>query len=284
MLLVSAKELFQEARQGKYAVGAFNVNNMEILQAIVEAAEEVKSPVIIQASQGGLKYAGIEYIAEMGKLAAAKAKVPLALNLDHGTDFAQVVRCIRHGFSAVMIDGSQLSFEENIAVTKKVVEVAHPNGVSVEAELGKISGVEDDVVVAAHDALMTDPDEAAEFVERTNCDALAIAIGTAHGVYKGEPKLDFQRLNEIASRIDTPLVLHGASGVPDEAIQKAISYGIVKINIDTDLRVSFSQAVKDTLNANPNEIDPRKILGPAKAAMKKAVIAKMKLFGSAGRA
>ncbi|HHT36033.1 MAG: class II fructose-1,6-bisphosphate aldolase [Candidatus Wallacebacter cryptica] len=284
MLLVSAKELFQEARRGKYAVGAFNVNNMEILQAIVEAAEEVKSPVIIQASQGGLKYAGIEYIAEMGKLAAAKAKVPLALNLDHGTDFAQVVRCIRHGFSAVMIDGSQLSFEENIAVTKKVVEVAHPNGVSVEAELGKISGVEDDVVVAAHDALMTDPDEAAEFVERTNCDALAIAIGTAHGVYKGEPKLDFQRLNEIASRIDTPLVLHGASGVPDEAIQKAISYGIVKINIDTDLRVSFSQAVKDTLNANPNEIDPRKILGPAKAAMKKAVIAKMKLFGSAGRA
>lgn len=269
MLLVSAKELFQEARRGKYAVGAFNVNNMEILQAIVEAAEEVKSPVIIQASQGGLKYAGIEYIAEMGKLAAAKAKVPLALNLDHGTDFAQVVRCIRHGFSAVMIDGSQLSFEENIAVTKKVVEVAHPNGVSVEAELGKISGVEDDVVVAAHDALMTDPDEAAEFVERTNCDALAIAIGTAHGVYKGEPKLDFQRLNEIASRIDTPLVLHGASGVPDEAIQKAISYGIVKINIDTDLRVSFSQAVKDTLNANPNEIDPRKILGPAKAAMKK---------------
>jgi fructose-bisphosphate aldolase class II len=284
LLLVSAKELFQEARRGKYAVGAFNVNNMEILQAIVEAAEEVKSPVIIQASQGGLKYAGIEYIAEMGKLAAAKAKVPLALNLDHGTDFAQVVRCIRHGFSAVMIDGSQLSFEENIAVTKKVVEVAHPNGVSVEAELGKISGVEDDVVVAAHDALMTDPDEAAEFVERTNCDALAIAIGTAHGVYKGEPKLDFQRLNEIASRIDTPLVLHGASGVPDEAIQKAISYGIVKINIDTDLRVSFSQAVKDTLNANPNEIDPRKILGPAKAAMKKAVIAKMKLFGSAGRA
>jgi fructose-bisphosphate aldolase class II len=284
LLLVSAKELFQEARRGKYAVGAFNVNNMEILQAIVEAAEEVKSPVIIQASQGGLKYAGIEYIAEMGKLAAAKAKVPLALNLDHGTDFAQVVRCIRHGFSAVMIDGSQLSFEENIAVTKKVVEVAHPNGVSVEAELGKISGVEDDVVVAAHDALMTDPDEAAEFVERTNCDALAIAIGTAHGVYKGEPKLDFQRLNEIASRIDTPLVLHGASGVPDEAIQKAISYGIVKINIDTDLRVSFSQAVKDTLNANPNEIDPRKLLGPAKAAMKKAVIAKMKLFGSAGRA
>lgn len=226
-MLVSGKEILQEAKRGKYAVGAFNVNNMEILQAIVEAAEEVNSPVIIQASQGGLKYAGLEYIAEMGKLAAAQAKVPVALNLDHGTDFSQVVRCIRHGFSAVMIDGSQMSFEENIAITKKVVEVAHPNNVSVEAELGKISGVEDDVVVAEHDALMTDPDEAAEFVERTNCDALAIAIGTAHGVYKGEPKLDFQRLNEISSRIDTPLVLHGASGVSDDAIQKAISYGIV---------------------------------------------------------
>ena len=157
---------------------------------------------------------------------------------------------------------------------KKVVEVAHPNNVSVEAELGKISGVEDDVVVAEHDALMTDPDEAAEFVERTNCDALAIAIGTAHGVYKGEPKLDFQRLNEISSRIDTPLVLHGASGVSDDAIQKAISYGIVKINIDTDLRIAFSNAVKEVLKNHPDEIDPRKILGPAKSALKDAVKAK----------
>ncbi|NLM69562.1 MAG: class II fructose-1,6-bisphosphate aldolase [Firmicutes bacterium] len=283
-MLVSGKEILQEAKRGKYAVGAFNVNNMEILQAIVEAAEEVNSPVIIQASQGGLKYAGLEYIAEMGKLAAAQAKVPVALNLDHGTDFSQVVRCIRHGFSAVMIDGSQMSFEENIAITKKVVEVAHPNNVSVEAELGKISGVEDDVVVAEHDALMTDPDEAAEFVERTNCDALAIAIGTAHGVYKGEPKLDFQRLNEISSRIDTPLVLHGASGVSDDAIQKAISYGIVKINIDTDLRIAFSNAVKEVLKNHPDEIDPRKILGPAKSALKDAVKAKMELFGSVGRA
>ena len=283
-MLVSGKEILQEAKRGKYAVGAFNVNNMEILQAIVEAAEEVNSPVIIQASQGGLKYAGLEYIAEMGKLAAAQAKVPVALNLDHGTDFSQVVRCIRHGFSAVMIDGSQMSFEENIAITKKVVEVAHPNNVSVEAELGKISGVEDDVVVAEHDALMTDPDEAAEFVERTNCDALAIAIGTAHGVYKGEPKLDFQSLNEISSRIDTPLVLHGASGVSDDAIQKAISYGIVKINIDTDLRIAFSNAVKEVLKNHPDEIDPRKILGPAKSALKDAVKAKMELFGSVGRA
>ena len=283
-MLVSGKEILQEAKRGKYAVGAFNVNNMEILQAIVEAAEEVNSPVIIQASQGGLKYAGLEYIAEMGKLAAAQAKVPVALNLDHGTDFSQVVRCIRHGFSAVMIDGSQMSFEENIAITKKVVEVAHPNNVSVEAELGKISGVEDDVVVAEHDALMTDTDEAAEFVERTNCDALAIAIGTAHGVYKGEPKLDFQRLNEISSRIDTPLVLHGASGVSDDAIQKAISYGIVKINIDTDLRIAFSNAVKEVIKNHPDEIDPRKILGPAKSALKDAVKAKMELFGSVGRA
>ncbi len=283
-MLVSGRELFQDAKRGKYAVGAFNVNNMEILQAIVEAAEELKSPVIIQASQGGLKYAGLEYIAEMGKLAASRTNVPIALNIDHGTDFNQIVRCIRNGFSAVMFDGSQLSFAENVAVTKKVTEVAHPNDVSVEAELGKIGGIEDDIVVSERDATFTDPDEAAEFVAETNCDALAIAIGTAHGVYHGEPKLDFQRLEEISSRIATPLVLHGASGVSDEDIKKAISLGIVKINIDTDLRVAFSQAIKDTLRDNPNEIDPRKIIGPAKVAMKAVVKAKMELFGSAGRA
>lgn len=283
-MLVSGKELFRAAKQGGYAVGAFNLNNMEILQAIIEAAEEENSPVFFQASQGGIKYAGIEYIAGMAKVAAEKAKVPVALNLDHGTSFSQAVQCIRHGFSAVMIDGSQHSFEDNIALTKKVVEVAHPNNVSVEAELGKIGGVEDDIVVAAEDAAFTDPKEAAEFVERTNVDALAIAIGTAHGVYKGEPKLDFKRLAEIAAVTDVPLVLHGASGVSDEAIRKAVPHGICKINIDTELRIAFAQAIQKALAKNPNEIDARKILGPARDAMKEVVKAKMRLFGSAGRA
>lgn len=283
-MLVSGKELFQDAKRRKYAVGAFNINNMEILQAIVEAAEELQAPVFIQASQGGIKYAGLEYIAGMGIIAAAKAKVPVALNIDHGTDFNQVVRCIRHGFSAVMIDGSKLPFEENIAVTRKVVEVAHPNDVSVEAELGKITGVEDDVAVGENEGLYTDPDEAYEFVQRTNCDALAVAIGTAHGVYRGEPKLDFDRLQAIASKIDTPIVLHGASGVPDDAIRKAISLGVTKINIDTELRLAFAQAVRQVLAEDTKEYDPRKILGPAKEAVKNTVRAKIQLFGSAGKA
>lgn len=283
-MLVSGKEILTEAKKGGYAVGAFNLNNMEILQAIIEAAEEENSPVIVQASQGGIKYAGIEYIAGMAKVAAAKAKVPVALNIDHGTSYEQIVKCVRHGFTALMIDGSKLPFEENIAVTKKVVEIAHPNNISVEAELGKIGGVEDDIVVEDREATFTDPDEAVEFAERTNCDALAIAIGTAHGVYKGEPKLDFDRLKIISERISTPLVLHGASGVPDEAIRKAVPHGICKINIDTELRQAFSNAVKEVISQKPDEIDPRKLLGPAKESMKQVVRAKMRLFGSAGKA
>ncbi|NLM39375.1 MAG: class II fructose-1,6-bisphosphate aldolase [Firmicutes bacterium] len=282
-MLVSGREILQAAKKGGYAVGAFNLNNMEILQAIIEAAEEEKSPVILQASQGALKYAGIEYIAGLARIAAEKATVPIALNLDHGTSFEQVVKCVRHGFTAVMIDGSQLPFEENIAIVQKVVEVAHPNNVSVEAELGKIGGVEDDIVVDEREATFTNPDEAAEFAERTKCDALAVAIGTAHGPYRGEPKLDLERLKVISTKTDVPLVLHGASGVPDEAIKIARQY-VSKINIDTELRIAFSKAVADFLRENPNEIDPRKILGPAKAAMKEVVRAKMRLFGSAGQA
>ena len=283
-MLVSGKELFQAARQGGYAVGAFNVNNMEIIQAIIEAAEEENSPVFLQASQGGIKYAGIEYIAGLAKTAAESVKVPVALNLDHGTSFTQVVQCVRHGFTAVMIDGSQHPYEENIALTQKVVEVAHPCGVSVEAELGKIGGVEDDISVDSAAATFTDPQEAAEFAERTKVDALAIAIGTAHGVYKGEPKLDFDRLAKIREATDVPLVLHGASGIGDEAIRKAVSLGICKINIDTELRQAFTKAVQEVVHSKPQEFDPRKLLGPAREAMKEVVRAKMRLFGSAGRA
>ena len=282
-MLVSGNELFQAAKKGGYAVGAFNLNNTEILQAIIEAAEEENSPAFLQASQGGIKYAGIEYIAGMAKV-AAEAKVPIALNLDHGTSFAQAAQCLRHGFTALMIDGSQLPFEENIAITQKVVEMARPNNVSVEAELGKIGGTEDDIVVSEREAAFTDPQEAKEFVDRTGTDALAVAIGTAHGVYKGEPKLDLERLAEINKLLDIPLVLHGASGVGDDAIRAAVPLGICKINIDTELRIAFSRAVQDVLKKNPNEIDPRKILGPAREAMKEVVKIKMRLFGSSGKA
>jgi fructose-bisphosphate aldolase class II len=283
-MLVTGREILQDAHKNNYAVGAFNVNNMEIVQAIIEAAEETNSPVILQASQGGLKYAGVEYIAELGKLAARNAKVPVALHLDHGTDFDQVMLCIRHGFTSVMIDGSKFELDENIAITKKVIEVAHAVGVSVEAELGKIGGTEDNITVEEKDATFTDPEEAKRFVDETNVDYLAIAVGTAHGLYKGEPKLDYDRIKTIKEVLDIPLVLHGSSGVPEESIKKAVSLGINKINIDTDLRVAFANAIKNFLKENPDNIDPRKILGPAKDAMKEAVAEKMHLFGSVGRA
>ena len=284
MGLVSVKEILADAKARSYAVGAFNLNNMEILQAIIRAAEAERSPVILQASQGGIKYAGLEYITAMAKAAAEMATVPVALNLDHGTSFEQVVRCIRHGFSAVMIDGSHYPFEENVAITKRVVEVAHPVGVSVEGELGRIGGTEDDIHVDEKDALLADPDEVVSFVEQTQVDCLAVAIGTAHGVYRGTPKLDFERLSKINSLIDLPLVLHGASGVSDEDIQKAIARGICKINIDTELRQAFSEAVRKKLADDPEEIDPRKILGPARDAMQEVVVRKMRLFGSSQKA
>ena len=283
-MLVSGREILEDAHKNNYAVGAFNVNNMEIVQAIIEAAEETNSPVILQASQGGIKYAGVEYIAELGKIAARNATVPVAVHLDHGTDFDQVMLCIRHGFSSVMVDGSRFDLEENIAITKKVIEVAHAVGVSVEAELGKIGGTEDNITVDERDATFTSPEEAKRFVEETNVDSLAIAVGTAHGPYKGEPKIDFDRIKTIKELVNIPLVLHGSSGVPAASIEKAVSAGINKINIDTDLRIAFTDAVKDFIRENPDSIDPRKILGPAKEAMKQVIIEKMHLFGSAGRA
>ncbi len=284
IVLVTGNEILLDAQEKKYAVGAFNVNNMEIVQAIIEAAEELNSPVIIQASQGGLKYAGVEYIAALGKLAGRNADVPVTLHLDHGTDFEQIMQCIRHGFTSVMIDASQYPLEENIARTKKIVELAHAVGVSVEAELGKIGGTEDDIVVDHADATYTDPEEAKRFVEETGVDSLAIAVGTAHGVYRGEPKIDFDRIREIRELVDVPLVLHGSSGVPYESLEKAIECGISKINIDTDIRAAFSEKVGEFVAENPEEIDPRKILGPAKEAMKETIKEKIRVFGSDGKA
>ncbi|WP_352419530.1 class II fructose-1,6-bisphosphate aldolase [Proteiniborus sp.] len=283
-MLVSGKEVLQHAHKNGYAVGAFNVNNMEIVQAIVAAAEETNSPVILQASQGGLKYAGVEYIAKMAQIAANNTKVPVVIHLDHGTDFVQIMQCIRHGFTSVMIDGSKHQLDENIAITKKIIELAHAVGVSVEAELGKIGGTEDDITVSAREATFTDVDEADKFVKETGVDSLAIAIGTAHGQYKGEPKLDFDRLKAIKERLNIPIVLHGSSGVPEESIKKAVSLGVNKINIDTDIRIAFSNAVKEVVKNNPNEYDPRKLLDPARKAMQKIIAEKMIMFGSAGRA
>lgn len=284
MALVSMTELLQKAQQGKYAVGAFNCNNMEIIQAIVGAAEAENSPVIIQCSQGAIKYAGIEYISGLTKLAADRANVPIALHLDHGTSFAQVMHCARNGFSSVMIDGSKLSLEGNIALTNKVIEAVGILGISVEAELGKIGGTEDDITVDEREALFTDPDEAQRFVESTKVDALAIAIGTAHGQYKGTPKLDFERLTQIRERISTPIVLHGSSGVPDDALREAISRGVCKINIDTNIREAFVMAARQVLETNPKEIDPRKMLGPARDAAIAIIREKIRVFGSNGKA
>jgi fructose-bisphosphate aldolase class II len=307
MPLRTNKDLLTFAKKGGYAVGAFNINNLEILQAIVSAGEVEKSPAIIAVSEGAIQYAGLAYIVSMARTASDQASIPLSLHLDHGKDLEIIRSCIENGFTSVMIDGSHLEFQENVAMTKKVVEMARKKGVSVEAELGRLKGIEDKVSVSEREAILTDPQAAEEFVKKTEVDALAIAIGTSHGAYKfkGEVKLDFERLKEIARRVDIPLVLHGASGVPqsilekaerfgaklpgakgipDDAIRNAVSLGIAKINIDTDLRLSFIGALREVLTNKPEEFDPRKILGPAREAIKQTVQSKMKLFGSSGKA
>lgn len=284
MPLVTVKELLDKAEKGRYAVGAFNCNNMEIVKAIVKAAEAENAPVIIQASQGAIKYAGLEYIVALVKVAAAGTSVPVALHLDHGTSFEQVIKCIRKGFSSVMIDGSKLPLDENIALTRKVIEIAAAVGVSTEAELGKIGGTEDDITVKDKDAMMTDPQEAKTFVENTGVDALAVAIGTAHGQYKFDPELDFERLAKIRSLVSVPIVLHGSSGVPDKDIEKAISLGVRKVNIDTNIREAFVRGIHGVIKKDPGEIDPRKILGPAMDEMTAIVREKIRLFGSSGKA
>ncbi len=284
MALVSLFELLDHADREGYAVGAFNCNNMEIVQSIITAAEAESSPVIIQASQGAIKYAGLNYIIALVRQAAEGTAVPVVLHLDHGTSFDQVMQCIRFGFTSVMYDGSQLPLEDNIAQTCKVLEIARVFGVSVEAELGKIGGTEDDISVSEKDALLTDPAEAEHFVSETGVDALAVAVGTAHGLYKGEPEIDFERLAEINRLVSCPLVLHGSSGVPEKSIKKAIELGVRKFNIDTDIREVFVGSMRKALTNNPSEIDPRKILGPAREAAVEVIREKIRLFGSTGKA
>ncbi|MBS7608317.1 MAG: class II fructose-1,6-bisphosphate aldolase [Candidatus Bathyarchaeia archaeon] len=305
-MLVTNKELLLAAKRGAYAVGAFNIQNLESLLAVVEAAVEEKSPVIVAVTPSAIKYGGLRYLTSLVKTAAENVPVPMSLHLDHGEDVETVQKCLEAGFTSVMIDGSHLPFEENIALTRRVVELAHPRGVSVEGELGRLAGVEEKTV-EEREKVLTDPDEAGEFVRRTGVDALAVSIGTSHGAYKfkGEPKLDFERLKLIREKVDVPLVLHGASsvpqwiiekatkygaeltgakGIPEDHIRRAIMLGITKINIDTDLRLAFTATVREVLANQPKEFDPRKILGPAKEAMKEVVKAKMRLFGSSGKA
>lgn len=284
MPLVTVSELLQKAEAGGYAVGAFNCNNMEIVQAIVQAAEAEHAPVIIQASQGAIRYAGLEYVAVLAMSAARQATVPVAVHLDHGLDLEQVVQCVRAGFTSVMFDGSRHPLAENIRLTRQVVEICRAVGVSVEGEIGRIGGTEDHVSVTDREAMFTDPQEAKHFAEATGVDALAVAIGTAHGQYKGVPKLDFERLEAIKRLVPVPIVLHGSSGVPDDALRRAVQLGVRKINIDTNIREAFVAGVKSALEADPDQIDPRQILGPARQRMQAVVQDKIRVFGSSGQA
>ncbi len=293
------------ARKNHYAIPAFNIQNLESTLAVTEAAAEEKSPVILQITPSVIKYAGLAFISKIAETAAQHSPTRMTIHLDHGEDFETAAKCVNAGFTSVMIDGSFLKFDENIALTKRVVSIAHPKGLSVEAELGKLAGIEE-WSVEEKDAVLTDPAAAEEFVEKTQVDALAVAIGTSHGAYKfkSEGKLDLERLKAISEEISIPLVLHGASsvpqwlvekatkygaslggakGLPEDEYKKAIDLGIAKINIDTDLRLAFIATVREVLANSPKEFDPRKILGPAKEAMKEVARGKMRLFGSSGK-
>ena len=309
-MLVTTKEMFEKSMKEGYAIGAFNVNNMEIIQAIMDAAAEEKAPVILQASSSAIKYARTNYLMKMIKAAEEEyPEIPFAIHLDHGPDFETCKMCIDAGFTSVMFDGSKYDFEENIKLTKEVVDYAHKNGVVVEAELGKLAGIEDEVNVSEDDAMYTNPEQAEEFVRRTGCDSLAIAIGTSHGAYKfkGEAKLRFDILAKIKEKIpNIPIVLHGAStvipelvaqcnqygadipgakGVPDEMLHQASISGVSKINVDTDLRLAMTAAIRKVFVEEPSAFDPRKYLTPARELIKQTVQHKIRdVFGSSNKA
>ena len=309
MPLVSSKELFTRALKEGHALGAFNVNNMEIIQGIVDGAAEERAPLILQFSAGGRKYTRPEYLMRLVEAALETADLPVVLHLDHGEDFETCKACVDQGFTSVMIDGSKNPFEENVAVTKKVVDYAHQHGVVVEAELGRLAGIEDNISVEEKDAIFTVPEQAKKFVERTGCDSLAVAIGTSHGAYKfkGEPKLDFDRLEKIQQLLPNyPLVLHGASSVPKELVDKCNKYGahlsnsrgvpeemiaqaakktnVCKVNVDTDIRLAITASIREVFATQPEAFDPRKYLGPAREAIKTMIRHKLRLLGCAGKA
>lgn len=309
MSLVTTKNMFEKSIAEKFAVGAFNINNMEFVQGIMDAAAEENSPVILQTSSSALKYARIPYLRKMIEAGLEEHDIPVALHLDHGPDFETCKLCVDNGYTSVMFDGSKYDFEKNIELTKQVVDYAHEHGVVVEAELGKLAGVEDDVNVAENDAMYTDPEQALEFVQRTGCDSLAIAIGTSHGAYKfkGEARLRFDILEKVKDLMpNVPIVLHGAStvipeyvemcnkyggnmpgakGVPDEMLHEASMRGVSKINVDTDLRLAMTAAIRKVFVETPEQFDPRKYLGPGRDFIKETVKHKIRdVFGSSNKA
>ncbi len=305
-MLVTGNDILVPARAGKYGVGSFNTNNMEITQAIIHTAERLRSPVMVQMSEGAIKYGGQD-LANIVIDLARRATVPVALHLDHGSSYESALKAIKMGFTSVMIDASHHDFEGNVKETRRVVEAAHAMGISVESELGRLGGIEEHIVVDEKDAFLTDPEEAVQFIEQTGTDYLAIAIGTSHGAFKGKgrPYIDHARIEKIASLTGIPLVAHGSSGVPqdiverfrkaggeigdaagiaDEDLQRATQFGIAKVNVDTDLRLASTVGIREALTANPKEFDPRKIFGPARDVMSQVIEHKLRVLGSVGKA
>ena len=278
MPFVTTKKMLQDAQDGHYAVGAFNVENMEMVMAVIEAAEEMNAPVIMQTTPSTVKYAGLDYYLANVKAAAKRADIPVALHLDHGSSYGLAMQALRTGYTSIMIDGSHEGFEDNVVLTKAVVDACRPSGIPVEAELGKVGGKEDDLDGGDGDGY-TDPNQAKEFVERTGASSLAVAIGTAHGLYKGEPKLEQERLSNIRQVVSVPLVLHGASGVPDEAVREAIRRGICKVNYATELRIAYSNGIKEVLKTDPDIIDPKKYGAIGKKYVKTFVMEKIRNCG-----
>lgn len=283
MFLVSTKAMLLKAQKENYAVPAFNVHNLETVQVVAETAAEMESPVIMAGTPGTFSYAGIDYLVAICQQAAHLHNLPFALHLDHHEKLMDIERKVKAGIRSAMIDGSHFPFEQNIDLVSKVVAFCHRYDTSVEAELGRLGGQEDDLVVDAKDSYFTDPDAAAEFVAKTNIDSLAVAIGSAHGLYHGEPKLDFDRLEKIRQRVDIPLVLHGASGIPEGMVRRSIDLGICKVNVATELKIAFADAVKAYFAEYPDANDPRKYMEPGKAAMKAVVAEKIRICGSAGK-
>lgn len=282
--LINSTSMLQAAREQGFGITSFNVHTLEMLQAVVEAAEETNTPLILQTTVGTVKHLGPEYIVAAAQTAAKQVSVPIALHLDHCTDYELLVQCIRAGYTSVMIDASMHPYEENVRRTQEVVKVALAAGVNIEAELGKVGGVEDDIVVEEEDARLAVPEECVAFVEATGVPTLAPAIGTAHGIYKGEPKIAFDRLEQIYKQVSVPLVLHGGSGIPEEQVKRCVKLGMGKMNVATELRIAFSNAIKDVFTANPDENDPRKYMVPAKQAVKELAIRKMEMAGCIGKA
>jgi len=282
MALTTGLQILEAAQRSGFAVGAFNCHTLEMIPAVVEAAVQEESPVILQFTEGSIKTNGWGYISQVAREAASQARVPVAIHLDHGPGFEAAIQAIRNGFTSVMIDGSQLPYAENVALTRQVVAAAHAAGVSVEAEIGHVGGVEDDQ--GSLHGWLTEPDDAARFWKDGGMDYLATAFGTAHGFYKEEPKLDFPRLRQIRARVGAPLVMHGGSGVPADQVREAIASGIAKINVATELKDAWARTLRETLQRLPDESDPRKIMAPPRAAVQAVVREKIRLFGSSGKA